>query len=100
MGKANCINYKLLFTELKKINKLFRYGHFCKTFPIQTYGRKFFQGQFSPKFKKITKNLSPPMFLKQFTSNFQEMFLAIFRKICSKQFKKKEKFYDRHKKKK
>ena len=42
------------------------------------------------KLKKdyFTKNLSPPTFLKQFTSNFQEMFLAIFRNICRKQFKK------------
>ena len=43
-----------------------------------------FQGQFSQKFYKFTKNLCPHLFLKQFNSNFQEIFFSILKTTCRK----------------
>ena len=37
----------------------------------------------------FTKNLSSPTFFEINTSNFQEMFLNIFKKFCRKKLKKK-----------
>ena len=40
----------------------------------------------SAKIDYFTKNLSPPRFLEINTSNFQQMFLDIFKKFSQKEF--------------
>ena len=40
------------------------------------------------KIDYFTKNLSPPRFFEINASNFQEMFLDIFRKFCRKKLRK------------
>ena len=47
------------------------------------------------KIDYFTKNISPPRFFEINTSNFQEIYLAFFRKNFLKEFKeiKKQKFY-------
>ena len=49
------------------------------------------------KIDYFTKNLSFPMFFEITTSNFQKMFLAIFRKFCQKELKIKTLYKNRQK---
>ena len=62
-----------------------RYSVFCKKFSVQTYGRQFFDSQFSWNKKK---NLSSRLFMLG-TSNFHKMFFASLRKKYCSGLKKK-----------
>ena len=61
---------------------------------IEPYRIKIFKGDFL-----TIKNISPPLFLKQFSTNFEEMYFLILKKNLTKEdFWKKshEKNYDQN----
>ena len=61
-------------------NKILRYNLYCKK------KSKTFQANFQ-NFKKFTKNLTPPSFLKQPTANFRHLKIKNYMsKICSRLF--------------
>merc|ERR1712096_96829 len=82
----NSSSYQTLFTAQKNSKQFSRYK---RSKPESTIGSQWEAQTKTAIPDYLTKNPSPPTFLKQFTSNLQEMFPATIRKICRKQFKKR-----------
>ena len=71
------------FTDLKNSNKFLMYS-WSKS--EKTTGFLWEAQTKTAKKDYFTKILSPPRFFEINTSNFQEMFLKIFKKFCGKKF--------------
>ena len=75
----------MLFTDFKNSKLLLRYSR--SKFDATT-GSLWEAQTKTAKIDYFTKNLSPPRFFQINTSNFQEMFLDIFKKFCLKELKR------------
>ena len=75
----------MVFTDLKISKEFLRYS---RSKSEATIGSLWEAQTKTAKIDYFTKNLSSPTFFDITTSNFQEVFLDIFRKFCRKKFLK------------